>query len=92
MSAKHVGRCSFCEEKVKPVTKEKNFLRRDKCQCPECKEIIYTCRIPHCHDYAKGGDIYDDELCRWCLESSGGALKVGAGLIITSIIASILAD
>jgi len=87
MSAKHFGRCSFCEDRVKPDVIEKNFFRRDKCQCPACEGIIYECRSPLCHDYAKGGDYYDDELCRWCVESSGGMIKTAAELIIAAIIA-----
>jgi hypothetical protein len=88
MSGKHLGRCSFCEEKIKPVAVEKNFLRRDKCRCPECNEIIFECRNPFCHDYAKGGEYYDNELCRWCTENTGDAIKTGVGLIITGFIAN----
>jgi len=86
MSSKHSGRCSFCEEKVRPEVIEKNFFRRDKCLCPSCKEIIYTCRSPLCHDYAKGGEYYDDELCRWCIEGGSELLKGGASIAITALV------
>lgn len=66
MSSKHVGLCPFCNKEVRPRVVEENYLRRDKCKCPECSNIIYVCRTPGCTNYAKGGDFWDDELCPSC--------------------------
>lgn len=63
MSDKHVGTCPFCRAEMRPRVVEENIVRRDKCECTECGKTIYVCRTPGCRDYAKGGDLYDDELC-----------------------------
>ena len=47
MSSKHVGLCPFCNKEVHPRVVEENYLRRDKCKCPECGGIIYVCRMPY---------------------------------------------
>jgi len=65
-STKQVGECPFCSKVVKAAIVESNAARRDKCQCPECGEPIYVCRVPGCHDYAKGTNFYDHELCPAC--------------------------
>ena len=70
---KSKGKCPFCEEDIRPLIIEENYLRRDKCQCPECEEIIYACRAPGCRNYAKGGVIWDDELCPSCAASASTA-------------------
>ena len=76
---KSKGSCPFCKEKIRPIILEENTLRRDKCKCPTCNEIIYVCRIFGCENYAKGSDIYDDELCPECAkrlqETMGGLGK-----------------
>ena len=81
MTKKHIGKCPYCNEDVEPNVIEGNTMRRDKCQCPrtECGGILYVCRTPGCHNYAKGGDMYDDELCPECTSSllshSGDVVK-----------------
>lgn len=66
---KDEGLCPFCHQDVRPRVIEENYLRRDKCQCPECGGIVYVCRTPGCTNYAKGGDFWDDELCPSCTSS-----------------------
>lgn len=66
---KSLGVCPFCAEKTRAEIIESNALRRDKCLCEHCKEIIYVCRTPACEHYAKGGEIYDDEFCPSCIKS-----------------------
>ncbi len=75
MSSKSKGVCPFCNETVEPVVIEENTIRRDKCQCPECSSVIYVCRSPGCNNYAKGGDIWDDELCPACTSDISGTVK-----------------
>jgi hypothetical protein len=81
MGSKHSGLCPFCGDSVKPALIEDNSIRRDVCECPSCKEKIFVCRTPGCTNYAKGGTIYDDELCPSCTESItsgvGEVLKYG---------------
>lgn len=93
MSAKQKGKCPFCENLVAPEIVEENTVRRDRCQCPDCKEEIYLCRSPGCHDFAKGTSVYDHELCPECTEIvSSGLATVGkavlslAGTVISGII------
>ena len=90
MDKKQKGKCPFCEKQVEAVVAEENTVRRDKCKCPECGEAIYLCRVPGCHDYAKGTSVYDHELCPECTEIlSGLAATVGkAGLTILTAFAS----
>lgn len=86
---KSQGICPFCKEKVRPIILEENTLRRDKCQCPACNEIIYVCRIFGCQNYAKGGDIYDDELCPVCAEGikdTIGKLVIVAGVSVVGVV------
>lgn len=71
---KPLGICPFCEEKVRAVVTESNDLRRDKCRCEKCQETVYVCRTPACHNYAKGGKIYDDEFCPSCIKNAPGAI------------------
>lgn len=66
---KSKGSCPFCKEEIRPIILEENTLRRDKCECPTCNEIIYVCRIFGCENFAKGGDIYDDEFCPECAKN-----------------------
>jgi hypothetical protein len=79
------------------VVTEENVLRRDQCECPECKEKIYLCRSPGCHDFAKGTSVYDHELCPSCTKTvSDAASEVGsavlkvAGTVATTLILSAL--
>ena len=69
MATKNEGICGHCREKVSPIVIEENVLRRDKCQCPKCKQDLYACRSPGCDDYAKGSKSYDEELCPECTKS-----------------------
>ncbi|ECB3955403.1 hypothetical protein CQL54_23920 [Salmonella enterica subsp. enterica serovar Newport] len=76
MGNKPKGKCPFCAAEMVPETVEKNTFRRDKCKCTSCKEIIYRCRnVLFCNDYAKGGVLYDDELCPSCGESLSKSAK-----------------
>lgn len=89
MAKKHKGKCPFCNDEVTPTIIDGNTLRRDKCQCSNdgCKGIIYVCRSPGCHNYAKGGDLYDDELCPDCtnsLTSHGGDIVKGAAILVVA--------
>ena len=52
MTSKHKGLCPFCKAEVIPRVIQENHVRRDKCECPECKEAIYICRAPGCENYA----------------------------------------
>ncbi len=80
-----LGKCPFCNTDTRAKIIEKNTLRRDKCVCDndDCKEIVYTCRTPGCHDYAKGGEYYDDELCPSCLKQAPGAVVAVVGFVGT---------
>ncbi|WP_220731368.1 hypothetical protein, partial [Salmonella enterica] len=75
MERKHKGKCPFCNSEMAPEVIEKNTIRRDKCKCTTCGEIIYKCRNIFCNDYAKGGLLYDDELCPPCGEGLLKAVK-----------------
>jgi ribosomal protein S27AE len=86
MAEKHLGTCPFCKELVTPYVVEGNVIRRDKCQCPNCHKIVYVCRTPGCCDYARGGELYDDELCPSCSASvvTNGS-TVAVAVLITAI-------
>ncbi|OOF45298.1 hypothetical protein BKK51_07030 [Rodentibacter trehalosifermentans] len=71
---KSKGVCPFCLEEVQAKIIEENTLRRDKCQCPNCNRTIFICRKPGCNNYAKGGEIYDDELCPGCTSEISGMI------------------
>jgi len=75
-SLKQRGKCPFCEETVAANVVEDNSVRRDKCQCPNCGEFIFLCRSPGCHDYAKGTQVYDHELCPSCSDTVSEGFKV----------------
>ncbi|HDS0961602.1 hypothetical protein D3C80_1392270 [compost metagenome] len=66
MSFKDEGKCPFCSEVMTPEVVEENNIRRDKCKCVKCNRNIYVCRAPGCRDYARGGEVYDDEFCMSC--------------------------
>jgi hypothetical protein len=88
---KHLGICPFCSASMQPSVLEENTMRRDICQCSECSEKILVCRTPGCQDYAKGGSVYDDELCPSCTSSTVsvvGTIAVG----VVSIIGAALAE
>jgi len=63
MEVKHVGICPYCGDSVQPLVVVHNYVRRDACKCPNCEKMILVCRVPGCSDYAKGGDVYDEEMC-----------------------------
>lgn len=90
MSVKHKGQCPFCNEIVQPKVIEENTIRRDKCLCTECSEIIYVCRSPGCQNYAKGGEHYDHELCPSCTSNIADIGKTTAVMGLISIAAKIL--
>jgi hypothetical protein len=80
MSKKQPGICPFCKETQLPVVVVENIFRRDKCECSSCKETIYVCRSPGCENFAKGGDVYDDELCPECTR---GVVSNSAMVVVT---------
>lgn len=75
MVAKQKGKCPFCSSVISAVVDESNTFRRDKCRCPSCNEVIYVCRSPGCHDYAKGTESWDHELCPECTSKLDGAIS-----------------
>lgn len=88
MATKHLGVCPFCKELGRPVVLEENTMRRDKCMCAnsECKETIYTCRTPGCDDYAKGGMIYDDELCPGCMRTAASSIPAVLAIVASTAV------
>ena len=90
MTSKHKGLCPFCKAEVIPRVIQENHVRRDKCECPECKEAIYICRAPGCENYAKGGRLYDDELCPSCTSCIGGGVgtlgMIALGAVISTFV------
>ena len=80
------GKCPFCGEIVRAQVVEENYVRRDRCQCPRCAEMLYVCRMPGCSNYAKGGALWDDELCLSC---TAGITDTIAPVVITGIIGGI---
>lgn len=93
MPSKHKGICPFCKEEIVPYVIDENTFRRDVCACPECREKILVCRGLGCHNYAKGGESYDDELCPECTKSLAdhagdivkGGLVVALSIAVTSL-------
>jgi hypothetical protein len=88
MTSKHKGTCPFCKNEVIPLVTQENYVRRDKCECPECKENIYVCRAPGCENYAKGGSLYDDELCPSCTSSIGGGFSTLGMMALSAAISA----
>lgn len=84
---KGLGKCPWCGNNVRARVIEENYVRRDSCVCPECGERILVCRTPGCTNYAKGGDIWDDELCPDCTNTGG---SWAAGIIGTIIAGKIM--
>jgi len=82
MKTKQKGNCPFCEKQVSAVVLEENKIRRDRCQCPSCEEVIFLCRVPGCNDYAKGTSVYDHELCPSCTEKVEAAAKVSGKVVL----------
>jgi hypothetical protein len=97
LKKKQAGTCPFCTKLVSALVVEHNTVRRDKCTCPECKQPIYVCRTPGCHDYAKGTETYDHEFCPDCTgkmaalgaEVGKTALKVGGLIAVAAAEAAI---
>ncbi|MCZ6145101.1 hypothetical protein O5255_27805, partial [Escherichia coli] len=60
----------------------------------DCKSIIYVCRTPGCENYAKGGHLYDDELCPSCMSTIGrsiGALGTTAlSIVVITVVTRLL--
>jgi hypothetical protein len=82
LARKQIGKCPFCQKQVQALVIEENTVRRDRCECPECREPLYVCRTPGCHDYAKGTATYDHEFCPDCTtKMSGAAAEVGSAAI-----------
>lgn len=84
-SLKQKGKCPFCGETVAAIVIVDNSVRRDKCQCPSpsCNEFIFLCRSPGCHDYAKGTQVYDHELCPSCSDTVSEGFKVFGKSVLT---------
>lgn len=84
------GKCPFCAKEMKPVVLDKNYIRRDRCICSECRHTIYVCRRAGCTNYAKGALYYDDELCPECtilMVKTVERLAIGiAGTVMSSFI------
>lgn len=92
-SVKQKGKCPFCGEVVAAIVIDGNLVRRDRCKCPECEEYIFLCRSPGCHDYAKGTQVYDHELCSTCTDTIADGLKVvgkAALTIATTVVSGLL--
>lgn len=100
MNKKHAGICPYCSETVQPFIITENYARRDVCKCPKCEKEILVCRIPGCSDYAKGGPIYDEEMCPSCtagiVNGGGEVVKYGlmaaAAVIATAVSGKITKD
>lgn len=91
---KHKGICPFCSEEVVPDVIQDNIFRRDVCKCPGCDGKLLLCRTPGCNDYAKGGDLYDDELCPACtgaVSSATGEIVKYAGMVAAGTAAAAVA-
>lgn len=86
---KHLGKCPWCGNEVKAMIEEENYVRRDACTCPECGERILVCRTPGCTNYAKGGDIWDDEFCPECTKT---AIQTGVLGGISIIVGKMFSD
>ena len=87
MAGKQIGECPFCNEMQVPVLIEANTIRRDKCACSVCKEVIYVCRTPGCHSFAKGGSAYDDELCPACTRG----VVSNSAMVVVTVVGTVLA-
>lgn len=87
MAIKSSGVCPFCGSFIQARVVETNYLRRDKCRCPDCSNVIYVCRMPGCNNYTKGGDIWDDEFCPSCTNSmdSRAISAIGLGLSLFAV-------
>jgi len=90
MVTKQKGKCPFCDKSIQALVVEENVIRRDACKCPECGETVYLCRTPGCHDYAKGTEVYDHELCPSCTGTASNiAATVGkAAIVVIGAVAS----
>lgn len=90
-TTKQKGSCPFCGEVVEPNVVEKNAgPRRDRCECPNCGESVYLCRMPACHNYAKWTENWDHEYCPACW----GLLKslaAKAGVVLVDLLPALLA-
>lgn len=61
MANKIKGFCSHCFNETYHVEQQWNLVRRNQYVCESCKKPTYQCRL--CQNFAKGGDVWDDELC-----------------------------
>ncbi|WGE31637.1 hypothetical protein NYR60_07165 [Actinobacillus genomosp. 2] len=83
MSIKAKGICPYCSDSIIAKVIEENYIRRDKCICPSCNKVIYICRSPGCNNYAKGGDVWDDELCPSCTNDFPNKVTMIGGAVLT---------
>jgi len=83
------GNCPYCLNLVMPTCTEENILQRDVFKCPVCKARIVPCRMPGCQDYAKGGEIWDDEFCPKCFNDL--PKTAGAAVALTVTVGEVLA-
>jgi Sel1 repeat len=91
--SKQKGRCPFCADAVSPEVVDKWWKYgpfRDKCVCPKCDNVIYTCRTPGCHHYAKGTTGYNHQFCGECIENYGEKIGQIATAIIVKTATSVL--
>ncbi len=87
MPNKLPGACPHCRKMVTPRILGEKFLRRDKCECIECKGIVCACRAPGCGHFAKGSESYDNELCPACASSLADSVASVAQSILATIAA-----
>jgi ribosomal protein S27AE len=78
----HEGHCPKCGKAINPTRfLERNTLRRDVLECPNCQARILKCRFPGCQDYALGGKVWDNDFCPNCTKEVAQAAIMG-GLTI----------
>lgn len=83
---KPIGICPHCNHEVRAkISVKNNYLRRDKCECPNCEETIYVCRNYGCRNYAIGGDNYDDELCPTCAKALMELVGKSSEILLTTL-------
>ncbi|CAG7827265.1 unnamed protein product [Allacma fusca] len=80
-------------ELLKRKAEMKELERKRKVLQKERQGTVKNAKTPGCQDYAKGGDLYDDELCPGCTSSmtsgAGEVLKWGL-MSVVGILATVL--